>query len=161
MSNIAPLDSTWKSKRNLAQEIGVHPRTINNMFNRGEVNRRELDGVVWFQLACNARDESTPCNSLNQDIRPELETFSDESSVQLAMQLRDILAQERVRASTLDERNQRLIEELLETKDELAKVKQELSLMKVERDFYSRQVKPQFNVLSWLKTLADRFLGRR
>lgn len=80
----------WFSKEELASKLGVTTRTINNMFNRGQLARRETsEGVQWallnqFQDEVHETAGSHSLNSANKDFL-ETEVISHEVSSCISM----------------------------------------------------------------------------
>jgi len=131
MDKVTPFGKGWMRKADLAAHLSVHPRTINNMVNRGEALRTELHGTVWFKVLHTQHNADThehpPAPIIPRDHPIEGTAISfhgqDENP--------DVSAQ----SKELHRENQRLKETVASLKIELAQTTSTLECVKQERDF--------------------------
>lgn len=154
MNNIYELHPKWVSKKEMAKRLGVSPRTVYAMWKRGELLRKKEHGQILWALITNDEDRGSQVGS-SEDTSSILIHASEEASEgrgkekseEAESNLLELLMQEK-------QRNEQLIERLIETECQLA-------MVKVERDQYRSQAnKRRWNVLSVLKRWMQRFLGQ-
>ena len=155
MSNISPFGTGWYRKKELAERLGVHPRTINNMVGRKEVERREIEGVVWFRLFQLKGGESQACNPASPVIEGESALSPHESLLAMQAEFHAQIARERARVEELLERNASLGADLAQAQTALVHVTR-------ERDALRRVVETQRRGWwGWFKRMLVRFLGQK
>lgn len=154
-------------RREIARELGVSVRTITNMVQRGEVERVELDGVVWFRSFPGKGQESNVShldermNTGDENGRERANTFPRNwENNQERAHLVDELEQARAALDEQRERADELQQQIGELRIELVRAETSLVHMTQERDALRRVVEQRVGLLGWLKRLAEWFTSR-
>lgn len=134
--NVHHLHRQWFTKADLAKKLGVSGRTINNLYNRGELARREVDGVVQWSTLKSVHPErhETSISSIKNHYKSKSsmdERLEVESSSCISMKLEEYEAlQEKLNSCQI---------ELARAEGTIRSQEHELAHLRALVDAYTRQ----------------------